>query len=265
MMARVSASMLGTCAAAALALAGCSGCSKQSDLNQASANRSAIANQSAPAIPSVPGPNNQDWTLQVAETPDGGYRMGNPDAQIKLVEYASISCPHCAEFSNEGSQALRDRYVRTGQVSWEYRPTILFPTDPGIFLLMRCNGAQPFFRTTDQLYTTQRDWMTKIQAQAEQLNGLPVQQRLSAIARAGELDAFFRQRGMPSARVDSCLADQEGLRALVEKSQTLMERDNVTGTPTFFINGEKQEGVGFWNDPQRPEMSLEPKLRAALG
>lgn len=253
-------------AAAALALAGCQ---SNSDLNQAAKDRSAAANQAGPAVPTVGGPNNQDWTLVVSETPDGGYRMGNPDAQVKLVEYASIGCPHCAEFTEEGSQPLRERYVRTGQVSWEYRPTIIFPTDPGVFLLMRCNGAQSFFRSADQLYATQREWMTKIQeqvqGQAEQLNALPVPQRLAALARAGELDAFFRQRGMPAARVDSCLADQDGLRALLAKSQELVERDGVTGTPTFFLNGEKLDGVGFWNNAQRPEQSLEPKLRAALG
>jgi protein-disulfide isomerase len=259
MTAGFSARLLGTCAAAALTLAGCG---SKSDLDQAAANQATKQNA---AVPTVAAPNNQDWTLVVQETPDGGFRMGNPEAPVKLIEYASITCPHCAEFSNEGAQQLRERYVRSGQVSWEYRPVIIFPTDPSVFMLLKCNGPQPFFRTVEQLYATQRDWFGKVQQQAETLNALPVQQRVSGIIRAGELDQFFRQRGMPSARVDSCLADQNALQQFLTQSQDRSQRDGVTGTPTFFINGEKQEAVGYWNQPGNPDQSLEPKLRAAIG
>ena len=83
--------------------------------------------------------------------------------------------------------------------------------------------------------------------------------------RAGELDQFFRQRGMPAARVDSCLADQNALQQLLQQSQQNTERDQVTGTPTFFINGQKLDNVGYWNRPGNAEQSLEPKLRAGVG
>src|SRR5689334_16077273 len=140
-------------AAAALTLAGCGG--SGSNLND-----TANVDTNRP-LPTINAPNNQDWTQVIQATPEGGYRMGNPDAPVKLVEYASISCPHCAEFTAEGATPLRERYVKSGQVSWEYRPVMLFPTDPGVFLLLRCQGAQPFFRLADQLYATQRDWITK--------------------------------------------------------------------------------------------------------
>lgn len=250
----------GAASALALALTGCGGAS---DLNQAAAS----VDTSAPLTP-IAAPNNGDWTQIVEETPQGGYRMGNPDAPVKLVEYASISCPHCAEFAEAASQELRDTYVRSGQVSWEFRPVLLFPTDPGIFMLLHCQGPQPFFSLTDQLYATQEEWSARIRtipdAQMQALQAMPPQQQAPALARALGMDQFFRQRGMPQARVDQCLNDSAGLNRLAE-TQRAVQEDGVTGTPTFFINGRIQEGVGSWNDPQNASQSLENRLRAAIG
>src|SRR5919112_206229 len=83
----------------------------------------------------------RDWTRIVVATPQGVFRMGNPAATVRLVEYGSITCPHCAAFEAEGGATLRNQYVRSGRVSWEYRPFMLFPTDPGVFMLLRCQGA----------------------------------------------------------------------------------------------------------------------------
>jgi protein-disulfide isomerase len=239
----------------ALALAGCG--ESGGDLNQVAA-----ANMNTP-LPQIAAPNNGDWTQVVQETPDGGYRMGNPDAPVKLVEYASISCPHCAEFSEAAHEPLTNRYVRSGQVSWEFRPVLLFGTDPGIFLLMRCQGAQPFFALAEQLYATQREWSQRASQIPPSVQNLPPQQQVGAVARGLGMDQFFRQRGMPQARVDSCLSDQQGLDALV-RTQQAVQRDGVTGTPTFFINGQQLEGVGYWNNGNAAQ-SVEPRLRAAIG
>ncbi len=93
-------------------------------------------NQSAPvdnsALKQIPAPNNGDWTQTVAKTPEGGFRMGNPEAPVKLIEYGSLGCHVCAEFEEQGAPELRDTYVKSGQVSWEFRPYLLFPTDPGV-------------------------------------------------------------------------------------------------------------------------------------
>lgn len=251
-------------AAGALVLAlAVAGCSAEADLNQvAAANANATLEQ-------IPAPNGGSWTEVAAETPEGGYRLGNPEAPVKLVEYASISCPHCAQFAVEASEPLRERYVRSGQVSFEYRPVLLFPTDPGIFLLLRCQGAQPFFRLTDQLYATQAQWSARTRAippaQLQALEAMPPREQAGALARALGMDAFFRQRGMPQARVDQCLSDQAGFNRLAEIHARGGREDNVTATPTFFINGERQEGVGYWRDPQVASRSLETRLRAAIG
>lgn len=224
------------------------------------ANLSAAAGQ-APALAQIAAPNNGDWREMVAQTPEGGWRMGNPDAPVKLVEYASITCSHCAEFSETATEPLRDTYVRAGQVSWEYRPFMLFPTDPGIFMLLRCQGAAPFFRLTEQLYTDQATWSARLQSltpeQTQALQAMAPASQAGALVRAVGLDQFFRQRGMPEARISSCLADNQNLQQLGEITQRATEQEGVTGTPTFFINGERQD-VGDW-------LGLESRLRAALG
>jgi protein-disulfide isomerase len=223
-------------------------------------NLSSATGQTVP-LTQIAAPNNGDWTEVVSQTAEGGFRMGNPDAPVKLVEYASITCPHCGEFAEQGGPALRDQYVRSGQVSWEYRPYLLFPTDPGVFMLLRCQGAAPFFRLTEQLYADQRNWLGRLQAlpaeQLQQIDALPPTARSAALVRAGGLDQFFRQRGMPEARMNSCLADEQNLQQLSQITQRATNEEGVTGTPTFFINGARQE-AGNW-------AQLEPLLRTAIG
>ena len=223
-------------------------------------NEAAAPNMTAP-LTSIPAPNNANWTEIVTQTTEGGYRMGNPDAPVKLVEYASITCHVCADFSEEGSERLKNEYVRSGQVSWEYRPFMLFPSDPGIFMLLRCMGPGPFFRLAEQLYVDQETWAARLQAlpedQLQQIRALPPEQAAAAYVRAAEVDQFFRQRGMSQARIDSCYSAEqlEQLTAITERGAN---QENVRGTPTFFINGEIVPGVANW-------AGLEPILRQRIG
>jgi len=207
----------------------------------------------------IAAPNNGDWTQVVARSAEG-FVMGNPNAPVKLVEYASITCGHCAEFAEQGGARLRE-YVKTGQVSWEYRPFQIFPTDPGIFMLLRCQGPEAFFATSDQLYATQSEWagraQTALQSQQSQLEQMSPTQRAAAITRAAGMDEFFRQRGMPAAQVSQCLGNMAEIQALQAISDRAGREEGVTGTPTFLINGEEAEGAGTWR-------ALEPMIQARL-
>lgn len=241
--------LLGAVALTAFALAGCNG---------GGGNSSDAANASTNApLPQIAAPNNGDWTQVVEETAENGYRMGNPDAPVKLLEYASITCHVCAEFSETAHAELVNDFVKSGQVSWEYRPYPIFPTDPGLFMLLRCQGPGPFFGLAEQLYATQREWVQRSQgANAQQIESLPIGQRPAAWVQATQLDQFFRQRGLPQGRMDQCLANQEELQRLV-RSKELGDREGVTGTPSFFINGERVQ-VTAWS-------ALKPLLRQAVG
>jgi protein-disulfide isomerase len=237
-------------AALALLLAGCG----DEDANNS------IAAPDAP-IAAVPAPNGGKWTDVVAETPEGGYRMGNPNAAVKLVEYASYTCPHCEEFSEEATEPLKE-FVATGKLSWEFRPFVLFPTDPGITMLIRCQEPAAAFLLTEQLYAEQAQWAGRLRdltdAQAQQLQAMAPQQRVTALLQAAGLDQFFRQRGMPQDKISSCTADQRNLDRVMEITQTAQTQYQVSGTPTFFINGQKVPDAASW-------AQLQPVLRRALG
>lgn len=238
---------LGAAAAASLALAGCGG--GGNNLNQAA------ASQNTP-LPQIPAPNNGDWSQTVTETAENGYRMGNPDAPVKLIEYASITCHVCAEFSETAHSELVNEFVKSGQVSWEYRPYPIFPTDPGLFMLLRCQGPGPFFGLAEQLYATQREWVERAGPSQSTIQALPLDQQPAGWVRATQLDQFFRQRGVPQARIDQCLANREELQ-LLAASKDRGDREGVTGTPSFFINGERVQ-VTAWS-------ALKPLLRQAIG
>ena len=239
-------------AALVLTLAACGG---------GGGNNAGVEAPSAP-VANVAAPANADWTQTVTET-ELGFRMGNPNAPVKLVEYASISCPHCGQFSTEGGSEGIQSYVRSGRVSWEYRPFMLpFPTDPGLFALLRCNGAASYFQLAEQLYAEQRNWLQRgqvyLEANGPALERMDLQGRAATLVRETGVDVFFRQRGMTQQQIDQCLADPRNLQRVAEDTQRGAQQDNVTGTPTFFINGRQAEGVGLW--PQ-----LEPLLRQSVG
>jgi protein-disulfide isomerase len=236
-------------AALALALTGCGG----------SGNDVAATNGAAP-LTQIAAPNHGDWTQVIARTAQGGYLMGNPNAPVKLMEYGSITCPHCAHFA-ETSGALRERYVRSGQVSYEFRPLLIHPQDAAVFMLLECQPESAFFRLSDQLFSTQEDWLGRLQNvpqdQLQQLSNLPPLQQGPELVRLMGLDQFFGQRGMPQARVQSCLADNQAMQQLGTQTQRAGNEENVSSTPTFFVNGTKLDESDW--------AGVEPRLRAAIG
>ena len=182
------------------------------------------------------------WLQRVERTADG-YRQGNPDARIKLVEYGSITCSHCADFAEAATQGLRE-HIRSGRVSFEYRPYAIFPSDPGIFLLLSCQAPARFFDTVDRLYTTQGAWVARVQAQESRLRDMRGTQLVGEAVRAAGVDQLFRQNGLSPQQIDACMSDTAALDRL-EQSNHRAERLGVEGTPTFFLNGNKIE-VTSW-------------------
>ena len=243
-------STLSLAGAAALALA-LGGCNKGGDAN------AQVSNAPLKQIAAPQG----DWTQVVSETPEGGYRMGNPEAPVKLVEYASLSCPFCAAFDRDGVPTLRGKYVKSGQVSWEYRPYMNHPTDPALVVLVRCQGPDTFFGLADQLYQSQTAWYGRVAdappAQLNAIQNMPPMQRNAALVKLAGLDEFFRQRGMPQSKIDSCLASQANLDKALEITNR-GNKDGINGTPNFLINGKIVPDAADWK-------TLEPSLRGAVG
>ncbi len=205
--------------------------------------------------------NASDWTTTVVQTPEGGFRMGNPDAKVKLVEFASFTCSHCRDFHDHGSAKLKSEFVKTGKVSYEYRPFMLNVYDFTAATLAMCEGPARFFFWSDQLYTAHEAWIepfTKLtDAEIEPLKSLPPEQQVKGLATAGHLNDFAKTRGLPGARFDACMSDPKTFEALQARQNAAITQYNIQGTPTFVLNGQKLDGVTTW-------AQLEPKLREAL-
>src|SRR5881398_3208672 len=115
----------------------------------------------ASAKPAAKAPLRTDWTHVVAATPAGGFVLGNPKAKVKLVEYGSLTCPHCRAFDEEGVPTLLGKFVKSGQVSWEFRNYVRDAADLTAALIARCNGARGFFPLVRALYHDQPTWFGK--------------------------------------------------------------------------------------------------------
>jgi protein-disulfide isomerase len=189
--------------------------------------------------------------------------MGNPNAAVKLVEYGSMTCPHCREFDETGVGPLIDKYVKTGRVAYEFRNYVRDSFDVAGSLIARCNGAKSFFPLTRAMYKDQPNWVGKLQAvppaQQQALMTLgPDRQFLEAAKLAG-FQQWAAQRGVPTAKSSQCLTNEAEINRLVQmNSDTTSQYPDFAGTPSFVINGKMLEKTATWE-------LLEPQLRKAVG
>lgn len=219
--------------------------------------------ESAPSgdpIAAISAPAGTTWADTVKATADGGFVMGNPDAPIKIVEFASMTCSHCAEFSEKGFPALRDKYVNTGKVSLELRNYVRDPLDMTAALLSRCAGAEPFFPLSEQIFAYQPTLFEKAQGMGEAgykaAMESPPKERFVKLAQGAGLIEFVMQRGISEDQAKTCLADNASAEKLAEGVQKATSAYQIEGTPTFLMNGQKLDNVSAWP-------ALEAKLREA--
>jgi protein-disulfide isomerase len=197
----------------------------------------------------------KDWSHTFSVTPDGGFRMGNPDAKVAVVEYGSLTCPHCRHFAQTALKPLVAQYVRTGKASYEFRSFVLNGIDLAATLVARCGGPAHFFPVVETLYATQPTWIGKItDAESEKLNALPQDQIMLGVAKVTGLIPIAAAHGIPAAKAQSCLKSEAAADELTKMAQAASDR-GVTGTPTFFVNG-KQVAAYDW-------ATLEPFLKEA--
>ena len=203
------------------------------------------------------GPDSRNWLQTAARTPEGGFRIGNPNARVKVIEYLSLTCPHCAAFAHEGGERLFQTYVRSGRVSVEYRNFVLNGYDLAAAFITRCASPTEYFSMSHELLGTQPRWMGRMQnlteAQRNELRALPPLQAMQRIVAMLGLEAIATRHGITPARQRTCLADQAGLDQ-IDALGVAARGLGVTGTPTFFING-RAVNTNVWS-------GIEPLLRA---
>ncbi|WP_271078339.1 thioredoxin domain-containing protein [Aurantiacibacter sp. MUD61] len=201
-------------------------------------------------IAAIEAPEGQAWTDMVEVSEYGGYVLGNPDAPIKIVEYASLTCPACAAFTQEGAEPLKENYVSTGVVSYEIRNAVLNMFDLTLAGMVRCGPDEVYHPLSDQVWYNLSALQPQIQqgAQALQAAGdLPEGQRFVLVADAAGFYDFFAQRGLSRDQAAACLSDTESVLAIDERWQQQAEEFGVSGTPTFFVNGGRVDGI-TWAD-----------------
>ena len=219
------------CTMAVLALAGCNKNKEQA--GPAATNESVTITQANP-------PPGGTWA-DVVNATSAGYMMGNPNAKVKLVEIGALTCPHCREFDEQGVPTLIENYVKTGKVSWEFRPFLLNGIDVPANLIAECNGVKSFFPLMRAMYKDQALWIGKIQAapqaQLEQVQNLPTNQQYTALAQLAGLQDWAAARGVPQAKSAQCLKDQKKIDQLVEHTGDVTNQyPDFTGTPSFIVN-----------------------------
>jgi protein-disulfide isomerase len=222
----------------ALALSGC-GDKKAAD-----------AAPTGQAIAAVPAPAGTKWSDKVEATPEGGFRMGNPDAPLKLIEFGSYTCPHCRDFAAESAEPLKRDYVDTGKLSFEYRNYIRDPLDLTVALVVRCGGKDVFFAMSEQAFANQEAMFARIQSLSQgalenALNAPPGERFVRAADLAG-LITFAQQRGIAADQAKSCLSDGKAAQALADNVQKANGQYNITGTPTLILNGSVLENTATW-------------------
>jgi protein-disulfide isomerase len=204
-----------------------------------------------------PHPN---WLATVRVTADGSHVMGNPDAKLKLTEYISYTCPHCAAFFREGDGPLRLAYVVPGKLSVEVRHMIRDPIDLAVAMLTNCGSPAKFFANHAAFLSSQDKWMKALadasDAQKQRWTSGSLSQRMRAIASDFGFYEIMDRRGYSRTAVDRCLSDEAMAKRLAAQTANA-EKLGVEGTPSFLLNGDLLAGTHNW-------ASLEPQLDARL-
>jgi protein-disulfide isomerase len=158
--------------------------------------------------------------------------MGDPNAKVTMIEYASVACPVCAEFNNATFEDVKKKYIDTGKVHYVFREALT--GNPALagsgFLLARCAGKDNYFKVTDAVFRSQEQIY---EPNTENLRPGAAREVLSRIA---------QQVGLSDDQLNKCLTDTKAINALNDRVAKFAKQDTIEATPTFIINGKKYEG-----------------------
>ncbi len=158
--------------------------------------------------------------------------LGDPNAKVTIIEYASVACPVCADWNNTTFDALKKKYIDTNKVHYVFREALTGnqALAGSGFLLARCAGKDNYFKVTDAVFRSQDQIY---EPGSENLRPGAAREVLSRIA---------QQVGLSDDQLTKCLTDAKAITALNDRVSKFAKQDNVEATPTFMINGKKYEG-----------------------
>lgn len=164
---------------------------------------------------------------EVALVPD--MILGQADAPVEVIEYASFTCPHCANFHENVFDQLKTNYIDAGKVRFVYREVYFDKFGLWAGMVARCGGSEKYFGISDMIYSTQRDWL----APGEDA-GI-----------ASNLRKIGLKAGLSGEALDACMKDNDMAKAMVATFQTNAKKDDINSTPSFVIDGQKYANMSY--------------------
>lgn len=156
--------------------------------------------------------------------PLGDIEIGNKNAKVTVIEYASLTCSHCATFHDKTWPALKQKWIDTGKVRFILREFPLDPLATAAFMLARCGGNDKYYPMVDLLFSQQKNWA---------FSNKPVEALLS----------LAKQAGFSQESFEACLKNQQIYDAVNAVRDRAAQKLGVSSTPTFFINGQVHRGA----------------------
>ena len=155
--------------------------------------------------------------------------IGNPEATVTVIEYASYTCPFCASFHRDVWPLLKANYIDTGKINFIYREVYFDRYGLWAGMMARCGGHEKYFGITEVLYQQQRDWIDRENPEATVNN----------------LRTIGKIAGISEADLDACFQDGAKAEALVAEFKKNAEADSVNSTPTLIVNGTNYANMDY--------------------
>jgi protein-disulfide isomerase len=193
----------------------------------------------APAGPQTAGPQTVSIEELMAPGPLPDHVLGAAEAPVTIIEYASMTCPHCANFHETTYPELKKRYIDTGKVRFIFREFPLDPLAAAGFMLARCAGEGKYYPMIETLFHQQKTWA--------------VQKPIPPLL------AIAKQAGFSQQSFEQCLANQKLLDDIEKVRERASSKFGVNSTPTFFINGERVAGAVSIDDLEK---KIQPYLKS---
>ncbi|MDP3854063.1 DsbA family protein [Phenylobacterium sp.] len=148
--------------------------------------------------------------------------MGDPNAKVKMIEYASLTCVHCGQFNNEVFPEFKKKYIDTGKVHYTFKEFLTAPANVAAagFVTARCAGKDKYFGVVDSIFHAQQEMFTSGDIR-------------------GTLLRVAQSAGMSEQQFNACVSDEAALKAVNARTEKAAREDGITGTPAFVINGKK--------------------------
>lgn len=190
--------------------------------------------------PATTAAEGEAWVLPNAPTAKvykDDYYLGNPDAKIVVIEYASLTCPHCANFHTTIFPSLKKDFIDTGKILYVYRD---FPLDQYAYqaaLIAQCAPRERYFGIIEQLYSNQKAWIT-------------------AENPATALEGFAKTVGLTAEQLQQCYNNQTLIDRVIRLYKEAVNSYQIQSTPSIIVNGQLQKNIRGYEDLQKHLNSL---------